>query len=90
VKALSYPWSSLTGVALSRPRSVVSSPEKGHRHGVLDAAVADLVAVHVERHVAALGQAAAVGELHPDLVLARRHRPVPRILKRWRPKKLQQ
>ena len=38
---------------------------------MLDATLADLVAVEVERHVAALGQTTAVvGELHADLVLA--------------------
>ena len=50
-----------------------------HRHGVLDAALTDLVAVEVERDVAALGQAAAVvGELHADLVLAGGDRVAPR------------
>ena len=71
VKPLSVPWSSLTGVALSRPRSVRLVGGEDHRHGVLDATLADLVAVDVERDVAALGQSAAVvGELHADLVLA--------------------
>ena len=48
---------------------------EGHRHGLLDAALADRLAVHEERHAAALGQAAAVVlELHPHLVLAGRDR----------------
>ena len=46
-----------------------------HRNGCVDAAVADLVAVDVERDGRALGETAAVVvELHPHLVVARRER----------------
>ena len=48
---------------------------EGHRLGLLDPALADGLAVVVQRDVAALGQTAAVvGELHPHLVLARGNR----------------
>ena len=43
-----------------------------HRHGRVDASLADLRAVEVEARRPALAEAAAVvGELHPDLMLAR-------------------
>ncbi len=46
-----------------------------HRHGPLDAALADGLAVDVERHAAALGDTAAVVlELHPHLVIPGRDR----------------
>ena len=69
--------SSLTGVAVSEPKSVVSSPEKSIGNGCFDAPFADLVPVEEQGDGAALAEASTVvGELHPDLVLARRDRRV--------------
>ena len=68
-----------TGVVVTDGHSGVAAEVAGlvtgvdHRDGGLDAALADLPVVDVERDEAALGQAAAVmGELHPDLVVAGR------------------
>src|SRR6185436_6590976 len=52
-------------------------PREDQRHGCLDAALAYLIAVEIERDRAALGETAAVvGELHPRLVRSGRDRPV--------------
>ena len=63
--------SSVTGVPVSLPTSVVSSAEKSIGTVASSATLTDLGAVDEERGGAALAQpAAVVGELHPDLVLA--------------------
>jgi hypothetical protein len=71
------PWSSLTGVAVSLPRSVVSSPENSIGSVASMRPWPTFRAVEVQRRGAALGEpAAVVGELHAQLVLGGRDRTV--------------